>query len=46
MSLSNKYGPMRVFPEMIGANSNNEMKIWINSNPIINIPEVPCDTQI
>jgi hypothetical protein len=46
LSLSRKYGPMRVFPTMIGADLNNQIKIWIHSNPICNFAEVPCKNEI
>jgi hypothetical protein len=29
---------MRILPEMIGADLNNQTKIWINSNPAYNNP--------
>ena len=37
---------MRVFPTMIGADLNNQIKIWIHSNPICNFAEVPCKNEI
>lgn len=31
--LSTTFGPMRVIPEMVRMNENDEIKVWVNKNP-------------
>lgn len=45
ISLSKRFGPTRVCPEMIGVDLNGQIKVWVNPNPIISEPWYPCSTE-